>query len=139
MTKTLPESVESAIAQCGAFLASGERKRALVALQSIPGEFLAHPLVLTATWEYYAQGKDWERALAVADILVAADLDSPQGWMLKTECHANLKQHDLLHESLSAAVSLFPNNAVLVGRLEAVRASLGAAFNIKETINPGLN
>jgi hypothetical protein len=117
--KGIPEEVLSRLAAARHSIRSGDAGHADAELIRIPTKFLAHPLVLEARFEYFAHLEQWDLALDVANILVAADLDSPKGWLYKAQCLEKMELVVEEYEALLSAVTLFPANVEIITRLRA--------------------
>ena len=93
-------------------------------LDKVRLEWRNHPLVLEARWQIYANQEKWGGALEIATALVTMCPDWPNGYIYRASSLAELNRHLEAYETLSAGVSLFPADAIVLYDLACVCCAL---------------
>ncbi len=118
----LPDSlhVEAAKGWCElhAYLEANEE------LEKVAPSLRAHPAVLEARWQVYANLEKWEGALELANALVQTRPDWPNGYLYRASSLTELNRHLDAHEALSAAMSRFPADEMVLYDLACVCCAL---------------
>ncbi len=92
-------------------------------LEKVSPSLRAHPSVLEARWQVYANLGQWENALDIASMLVKVRPESPGGYY-RASSLAELNRHLEAYETLSAAVSQFPAEDIVLYDLVCVCCAL---------------
>lgn len=109
-------------------------------LEKVAPSLRAHPSVLEARWQVYANLEKWEGALELASALVRMCPDWPNGYLYRASSLTELHRHLEAHETLSTAVSRFPADEIVhydlaciccaLKRLDEARSWLSKAIEL---------
>jgi tetratricopeptide (TPR) repeat protein len=120
------------------WLELGNWREADADIERISSEVRLLPEVLAMRFRIFSAGKDWERALAVGEILVALAPDNPGAWIDRSNALHYLGRYQEAFDHLQPAWEKFPTNPVIpynfacfccrMGRLDEARAWLDTAW-----------
>ena len=117
-----PDSMhlEAAKGWCGlhAFLDANDE------LEKISPALHAHPLVLEIRWQIYSNLEKWDEALDIASALVKMRPDWPNGWIYRATILNEMNRNLEAHETLSTAVSRFPEDEIILYDLACICCAL---------------
>jgi Flp pilus assembly protein TadD len=122
------------------WLELGNAREALAELAGLSGTAHRHPDVLEVEWKLQAHQRNWQEALATAELLLQVDPDRPAGWIDRSYALHELKRTPEAFSALLPAaqrfdqVSVIPYNLACytccLGNLEAARTWLARAVRI---------
>jgi tetratricopeptide (TPR) repeat protein len=96
-------------------------------LDQIKPENRAHPDVLEARWQVYANLEKWEGALELASALMRTVPGKPEGFLYTASSLQELGRREEALQTLLAAVNRFPSDEIVLYDLACVWCMLGRA------------
>ena len=94
-------------------------------MEKVAPEKRAHPDVLEARWQVYANLGKWEGALEIATAILALDPERPQGWIYRASSLNELGRPDDARGTLMEAAEKFPLDEIILYDLACVSCRLG--------------
>jgi len=126
MTKLEPPNTHHLRAAIG-WLELGNHVEAGEEIARITPEFLNHPDVLEVRWSICAEGRSWDAALAVAEVLVNVAPKRSSGWVHRAYALRRVKHGglQLAWAALRPALDKFPKEQVIPYNLACYAAQFG--------------
>jgi predicted Zn-dependent protease len=107
------------------WLELGDHREAAAELLHISVENATHPAVLELYWQIYANERQWDNCVSLAEQMVAATPELPTGWIHRSYALHELKRTAEARDQLLPAVSQFPEEVVLTYNLACYECCLG--------------
>jgi tetratricopeptide (TPR) repeat protein len=83
-------------------------------LDKVAPQLRAHPSVLEARWQVYANLEKWESALEIARGIVSQVPDWPSGWIYQASSLGELNRRQEAYETLCQAATRFPSDEIIL-------------------------
>jgi predicted Zn-dependent protease len=113
------------------WLELGNHVEANVELDQIPPEFRAHPKVLMARWNVYANTRQWGPALDIAERMMNSAPNLPAGWIHRSFALHELKRTQEAYVLLLEVADRFSKSWMIPYNLACYCAQLGRMAECK--------
>jgi tetratricopeptide (TPR) repeat protein len=107
-------------------------------LDQVKPECRAHPDVLEARWQVYANLEKWEGALESASVLMRTVPGKPEGFLYTASSLQELGRSEEAFQTLMKAVNRFPSDEIVLFDLACLCCMLGRAEEARNWLSKAI-